>query len=157
MGLEKSYAKFCCFLCMWDSCARRDLYSKNCPLYKSHILRTKNIAHRPLVDPHKVLLPPVFIKLGLVKNSVKTLDRNGTAFSFMCEKFPTHSVERINPQGEVGLSVSSSVVPGSVALSVYNAVPVLVVYLCPSSVRVVATVAGTVLFPLLCSVPQFFR
>jgi len=30
-----------------------------------------------------------------MKNSVKTLDRNGTAFSFMCEKFPRHSVEKI--------------------------------------------------------------
>ena len=32
---------------------------------------------------------------------------------------------------------------------------VLVVCLCPSSVRVVATFPGTVLFPLLCSVLQF--
>jgi len=96
MGLQKSYAKFCCFLCMWDSHARNVLYSKkNCPLYKSHTLRTKNIAHQPLVDPRKVLLPPLYIKLGLMNNSVKTLDRNGTAFSFMCEKFPRHSVEKI--------------------------------------------------------------
>ena len=33
---------------------------------------------------------------------------------------------------------------------------VLVFYLCPSSVRVVATFSGTVLFPLLCSVLPFF-
>ena len=33
---------------------------------------------------------------------------------------------------------------------------VLVVCLCPSSVHVVATFPGTVLFPLLCSVLQFF-
>jgi len=32
---------------------------------------------------------------------------------------------------------------------------VLVFYLCPSSVRVLATFPGTVLFPLLCSVFQF--
>jgi len=95
MGLQKTYAKFCCFLCMWDNCARSVLYSKNCPLYKSHTHRTKNIAHQPLVDPHKVLLPPLYIKLGLMKNSVKTLDRNGTVFSFMCEKFPRHSVEKV--------------------------------------------------------------
>jgi len=35
-------------------------------------------------------------------------------------------------------------------------VPVLAVYFCPSSVRVVATFSGTVLFPLLCSVLPFF-
>jgi hypothetical protein len=98
MGLQKSYAKFYCFLCMWDSCARSVLYSKkNCPLYKSHTLTTKNIAHQSLVDPLKVLLIHLYIKLGLMKNSVKTLDRNGTAFSFMCEKFPRHSVEKVKP------------------------------------------------------------
>ena len=39
---------------------------------------------------------------------------------------------------------------------VYIVVLVLVDYLCPSSVRVVATFSGTVLFPLLCSVLPFF-
>jgi len=34
---------------------------------------------------------------------------------------------------------------------------VLVFYLCPSSVRVLATFPGTVLFPLLCSVLPFFE
>ena len=96
VGLQKSYAKFCFLLCVWDSHARSVLYSrKNCPLYKSHTLITKNIAHQPLVDPRKVLLPPLYIKLGLMKNSVKTLDRSGTAFSFMFEKFPRHSMEKI--------------------------------------------------------------
>jgi len=41
-------------------------------------------------------------------------------------------------------------------LLVYIVVLVLVVSLCPSSVRVVATFPGTVLFPLLCSLLQFF-
>jgi len=35
-------------------------------------------------------------------------------------------------------------------------VPVLAVYFCPSSVRVVATFSGTVLFTLLCSVELYF-
>jgi len=51
---------------------------------------------------------------------------------------------------------SSSVVLCSFVLSVYIAVLVLVVCLCPSSVRVVTTFPGTVLFPLLCSVHWFF-
>ena len=57
----------------------------------------------------------------------------------------------LDPQDEVGPSISSSVV-----LLVYIVVLVLVVSLCPSSVRVVATFSGTVLFPLLCSVLPFF-
>ena len=48
----------------------------------------------------------------------------------------------------------SSYVPSS--FLVYIVVLVLVFYLCPSSVRVVATFSGNVLFPLLCSMLPFF-
>ena len=57
---------------------------------------------------------------------------------------------------EVGPSISSSVVLRSFVPLVYIVVFVLVVYLCPSSVSIVATFSGTVLFPLLCSVLPFF-
>ena len=62
----------------------------------------------------------------------------------------------LDPQDEFGPSVSSSVVLCSFVLLVYIAVLVLVVCLCPSSVRVVATFSGSVLFPLPCSVLPFF-
>jgi hypothetical protein len=62
----------------------------------------------------------------------------------------------LNSQGEVGSSISSSVVLCSFVLLAYIVVFVLVLYLCPSSVRVVTIFAGTILFPLLCSVLQFF-
>jgi len=62
----------------------------------------------------------------------------------------------LDPQDEVGPSISSSVVLCSFVLLVNIVVLVLVVCLCPSSVRVVATFSGTVLFPLLCSVLPFF-
>ena len=58
----------------------------------------------------------------------------------------------LSPQSGVGPSISSSVVQCSVFLLICISVPVLAVYFCPSSVRVVATCSGTVLFPLLCSV-----
>jgi len=63
---------------------------------------------------------------------------------------------RVNPQDEVGPSISSLVAPCSFVLLVDIVVLVLVVCLCPSSVHDVATFTGTVLFPLLCSVLQFF-
>jgi len=61
-----------------------------------------------------------------------------------------------DPQDEVGPSICSSVVLCSFVLLVYIVTLVLVFYLCLSSVRVVATFPGTVLFLLLCSVPPFF-
>ena len=62
----------------------------------------------------------------------------------------------LSPQRGVGPSISSSVIQCSVFLLVCMSVPVLAVYFCPSSVHVVATFSGTVLFPLLCSVLLFF-
>ena len=62
----------------------------------------------------------------------------------------------LDPQDAVGPSISSSVVLCSFVLLLYIVVLVLVVCLCPSSVHVVATITGTVLFPLLCSVFLFF-
>jgi len=61
----------------------------------------------------------------------------------------------LDPQDEVGPSISSSVVLCSFVLLVYIVVLVLVVCLCPSSVRVVATFSGIVLFPLLVLYSRF--
>jgi len=62
----------------------------------------------------------------------------------------------LDPKDEVGPSISFSVVLCSFVLLVYIVVLALVVCLCPSPVHVVATLSGTVLFPLLCSVLPFF-
>ena len=62
----------------------------------------------------------------------------------------------LDPKNEVGSSISSSVVLCSFVPLVYIVVLVFIFYLCPSSIRVVATFSGTVLFPLLCYVLPFF-
>jgi hypothetical protein len=62
----------------------------------------------------------------------------------------------LDAQDEVGPSISSSDFLFSFFLLVYIVVFVLVVYLCPSSVHVAATLSGNVLFLLLCSVLPFF-
>jgi hypothetical protein len=60
----------------------------------------------------------------------------------------------LDPHDKAGPSISSSVALCSFVLFVYIVVLVLVFYLCP--VRVVTIFVGTVLFPLLCSIPQVF-
>lgn len=92
MGLLKGYTKLCYFLCDWDSVH----YSrKNGLLHKSHTPRIKNVDCQPLVHPCEVLLPPLHIKWGLMKNLMKAPDRNGPAFSFLGEKFPRLSTEKL--------------------------------------------------------------
>lgn len=80
MGMQKGYTKFCSVLCVWDSCAKSVHYSKNnWPLCKSRTPGTENMAHQRLVDPCKVLLPPLCIKFGLMKYFIRALDRDGSA------------------------------------------------------------------------------
>ena len=47
------------------------------------VVREKNVKNIPLINPKKVLLPPLYIKLGLIKQSVKTLDKNVAAFKYL--------------------------------------------------------------------------
>ena len=76
--------------------------------------------------------------------------------SSSCSWRVRHVILFLDPQDEVDPSISSSVVLCFFVLLIYIVVLVLVFCLCPSSVRVVATFPGTVLFPLLCSVLQLF-
>ena len=49
----------------------------------------KNIQQIPLVNPDKVLMPPLYIKLGLMKNFVIAMAKNSSnGFEFPCKKFP---------------------------------------------------------------------
>jgi hypothetical protein len=41
-----------------------------------------------LIDPKKVLLPPLHINLGLMKQFVKALPKEGECFKYLCKKFP---------------------------------------------------------------------
>jgi hypothetical protein len=44
--------------------------------------------NRPIVDKGKFLLPPLHIKLGLMKNFVKAVNKHGKGFEYLREKFP---------------------------------------------------------------------
>ena len=43
--------------------------------------------HIPLTDPQKVYLPPLHIKLELMKNFVKAMDHHGKGFQYFWKKF----------------------------------------------------------------------
>jgi hypothetical protein len=50
-------------------------------------LRFKNIAHTSLVVVSKVVLPPLHIKLGVMKEFVKALSEEGDCSKHICKKF----------------------------------------------------------------------
>ena len=68
-GLQSGYTKHCCFLCTWDSRARDRHYNVKVWSHRKTLEPGKiNVAQNPLVDPKKTLLPPIHVKLGIVKN-----------------------------------------------------------------------------------------
>ena len=89
LGMQLGYTKFCCFLCEWDNRDRKSHYVRKLwPKRESFDVDRKNVLHRPLVDSAKVYLPPLHIKLGLMKNFVKAMDKTSAAFLYLKNKFP---------------------------------------------------------------------
>ena len=89
LGQQSGYTKFPCFICEWDSRDRKQHYvRKDWPLRESLEPGAKNIQKEHLVDPKNVLLPPLHIKLGLMKQFVKALPKDGECFQYLCEQFP---------------------------------------------------------------------
>jgi len=96
LGLQAGYTKYSCFLCEWDSRTRGTHYSrKHWPHRQSLTPGMKNVIHKPLIKPSKVLPPPIHIKLGLMKNFVKALGVKGLAFTYLCGKFPRLTFEKV--------------------------------------------------------------
>jgi hypothetical protein len=92
LGLQSGYTKYCCFLCLWDSRAKQDHYTKKTwPARDYFIPGKENVKHQALVDPKKIILPPLHIKLGLIKNFIKALPKEGAAFAYVKTKFPAIS------------------------------------------------------------------
>lgn len=102
-GLQLGFTKYCCFLCEWDSRARDKHYIvRKWPLRHSFTPGEKNVVHDPLVPKENIYLPPLHIKLGLIKQFVKAMDKTSNAFKFLKTKFPRLSEGKIKEGVFVG-------------------------------------------------------
>jgi len=96
MGLQLGYIKFCCFLCEWESRDKKNHYiKKEWPKRESLTPGRKNVLHPSLVNCDMIILPSLHTKLGLIKNFVKALYKNGAGFYYLKEKFPRVSDSKI--------------------------------------------------------------
>lgn len=81
LGQQSGFTKHPCYLCLWDSRDRANHYkNKEWPTRSSFAPGTCNIIHESLVNPSKILIPPLHIKLGLMKQFVKALDKTKQCF-----------------------------------------------------------------------------
>lgn len=96
LGQQSGFTKHPCYLCLWDSRDRAKHYKKiEWPIRSSFAPGSRNIIHESLVDPSKILIPPLHIKLGLMKQFVKALDKTGQCFQYLETKFPKISETKL--------------------------------------------------------------
>ena len=96
LGQQSGYTKYPCFLCLWDSRADEVHWEKkNWPVRQELAMGEKNIVNEPLVSRDRIILPPLNIKLGLMKQFVKALYKDGTCFSYLCSVYRGLSSEKL--------------------------------------------------------------
>ena len=89
LGMQLRYTKYCCFLCEWDSRDKKIHYvNKLWPKRTSLMPREKNVISPPLVLLEKIYLLLLYIKLGLIKIFVKSVDKTGRGLEYVRNKFP---------------------------------------------------------------------
>ncbi|GBM49871.1 hypothetical protein AVEN_150752-1 [Araneus ventricosus] len=106
MGFQLGYTKYCCFLCLWDSRAIALHYIKrDWPQRASFKPGEMNVEHPPLAEPQKIIIAPLQIKLGLVKNldfdctmslKINFLDSHLNFFSDNCGQVSDEHGERFH-------------------------------------------------------------
>ena len=96
LGLQGDYTKFPCFSCLWDSRARTEHWiKKNWPVRSELISGSLNVLATPLEESSTVVFPPLHIKLGIMKQCVKALEKDGDCFKYICIKFPGLTIEKL--------------------------------------------------------------
>ena len=89
LGQQAGYTKYPCFICLCDSRDKNQHDKKKIwPLRRSLKAGDPSVSKNPLIESKKVLLPPLHIKLGLMKQFVKALDTDRDCFKYVVDRFP---------------------------------------------------------------------
>ena len=120
LGQQSGYTKHPCFLCMWDSREKANHWVKKDWRPRITIRAgEENIINEPLVPRDRIILPPLHIKLGLIKQLVKALDKDGECFKYICRLFPRLSIEKLEAGIFDGLDIRKLMQDENFILSMY--------------------------------------
>lgn len=88
LGMQGGYTKYPCYMCEWDSRAINRYERREWPSRSSIKIGQKNVLNIPLVKTENIILPPLHLKLGYMKQFVKALDTESEAFKHLKSVFP---------------------------------------------------------------------
>lgn len=87
---------FLVFLASRTARTLKRYYRRDCPQWIEFSVGKNNIKLELLIDPWNVLMPPLYIKLGLIKKFVMALDKEFAAFKYLQGLFPWLSEAKVN-------------------------------------------------------------
>ena len=95
LGQQGGYTKFPCFLCLWDSRADKEHWTRKTWPSRDLVVGKHNVINDALVPVDKIVLPPLHIKLGLMKQFVRALNKEGPCFNFIVRKLGAVSIQKL--------------------------------------------------------------
>lgn len=96
MGLQLGYTKHMCFMCLWDTRFKGNQYQTHYWADRATAPNVRgNVIHPSLVEKEKILMPPLHIKLGIVKNFIKAIVGRSEVFECLRTIFPRLSIAKI--------------------------------------------------------------
>ena len=96
LELQSGYTKHPCFLCLWNSRTKHELWvRKDWPPRQQMTVCESNVLYESLVPRDKIIFSPLYIKLGLMKQFIKALDKEGACFEYICKAFPGVTIEKL--------------------------------------------------------------
>ena len=87
LGQQGWYTKYPCFLCLWD-CRQKGYHwiERNWSLRENMVVGKRNVIQEPLIRRNRIILPVLHIKLGLMKQFIRALDKNRSCLQYVVQK-----------------------------------------------------------------------
>ena len=73
----------------------RALDKKDWPVRSELIPGSLNVLAPPFVEHSKIVFPPLLVKLCIMKQFVKALEKDGNCFKYICMKFPGQIIKKL--------------------------------------------------------------
>lgn len=88
LGMQAGWTSHPCFLCNWNSRAKNQYGAHNWVPRGDAVINELNIKSEALVDRNNVIIPPLHVKLGVVKNFIKfAAMKEPNAAQYLKEKY----------------------------------------------------------------------